>query len=389
MPYAAAISSLENTSRAFEQICNEALSRLPNPELALAFFSSHHLADVGDVGPDLVKRLGVKALIGCAGESIACGGEEIEKAPAVSLWLANWGGRVQIEPFHLSVEQTPDGWSLLGWPDSVLDANPAESAMLVLGDPYTFPADKLFLPRINEDHAGLRVIGGMASGMPGPGHQALVLNGEMVEDGAIGVLLRGPVKVRSIVSQGCRPVGKPLIVTKCEENIILGLGGKTPLEQLRELWPQLSQRDRDLFQRGPHIGMVLNEYQEKFDRGDFLVRNIAGLDSNTGAIAVMDYMRVGQTVQFHVRDADAADEDLHLLLKRDREINGPAAGALLFTCNGRGSRLFGRPNHDAAAIQTEVGQIPLAGMFCAGELGPVGGRNFIHGFTASVALFKD
>jgi small ligand-binding sensory domain FIST len=389
MPFAAGLSPLENTRQAFEQACDDALGRLPKPELALVFFSPHHLAEIGDVAPEMAKRFGAKTLIGCVGESIAGGGQEIENTAAVSVWLAGWDGRVQIEPFHLSVEQTPDGWTLLGWPDSVLDADPTQSAMLVLGDPYTFPADKLFLPRINEDHAGLRVIGGMASGMPGPGHDSLLKDADVLNEGAIGVLLRGPVKIRSIVSQGCRPVGKPLVVTKCQDNVIQGLGGKTPVEQLREIWADLPQHDRDLFQRGPHIGLVFNEYQEKFDRGDFLVRNIAGLDSNTGAIAVMDYVRVGQTVQFHVRDAEAADEDLHALLKRDREKNGGASGALLFTCNGRGSRLFGQPNHDAAAVQSEGGQIPLAGMFCAGELGPVGGRNFIHGFTASIALFED
>jgi small ligand-binding sensory domain FIST len=389
MPFAAALSPLENTRQALEQACGEATGQLPNPELALLFFSPHHLASIDEVVPAIANRLNARALIGCVGESIASGGQELENTPAVSVWLAKWNNRVQIESFHLNVEQTPDGWTLLGWPDSVLDANPTESAMLVLGDPYTFPADKLFLPRVDEDHAGLRVLGGMASGMPGPGHNALLKDGVVVHEGAVGVMLRGPVNVRSIVSQGCRPIGKPLVVTKCQENIILGLGGKTPVEQLRELWPQLSQQDRDLFQRGPHIGLVFNEYQEKFERGDFLVRNIAGLDSNTGAIAVMDYVRVGQTVQFHVRDADAADEDLQSMLRRDRETNGVASSALLFTCNGRGSRLFGRPNHDAEAVQRESGQMPLAGLFCAGELGPVGGRNFIHGFTASIALFGE
>jgi small ligand-binding sensory domain FIST len=389
MPFAAAISALEDSARAIEQVCGEALARLPNPELALAFFSPHHLRRMDDLASGFAERLGAKALIGCVGEAITGGAREVESEPAVSLWLANWNGRIEIEPFHLTVEQTSDGWNLLGWPDSVLDAHPAQSAMLVLGDPYTFPSDKLFLPRVNEDHPGLRVVGGMASGVPGPGNAGLLKGGELVAEGAVGVMLRGPIKIRSIVSQGCRPIGKPLVVTKCQQNVLTGLGGKTPVEQLREMWPQLSQNDRDLFQRGPHIGIVLNEYQDKFERGDFLVRNIAGLDPNTGAIAVTDFLRVGQTVQFHVRDADAADEDLLALLRRDRAANGPGAAALLFTCNGRGSRMFGKADHDAAMVQHEAGEMPLAGLFCAGELGPVGGRNFIHGFTASIAIFDD
>jgi small ligand-binding sensory domain FIST len=389
MPFSAALSTLTDTKQALDQACSGALSKLPRPDLALVFFSPHHLAEIENVGPSLAAQLGARALIGCVGEAIVGGDREIEKTPAISVWLASWGGRVEIEPFHLSVEQTSDGWNLLGWPDSILEADATQSVLLVLGDPYTFPADKLFLPRVNEDHPGLRVLGGMASGMPGPGSTVFLTGGPPVAEGAVGVILRGPVKVRSIVSQGCRPIGTPFVVTKCRENVLLGLGGKTPMEQLRELWPQLSQHDRDLFQSGPHIGIVVNEYQEKFDRGDFLVRNIAGLDAETGAMAVTDFVRVGQTVQFQVRDAQAADEDLVALLARDRDDHGRAAGALLFTCNGRGSRLFGRANHDAETVQSVAGQMPAAGLFCAGELGPVSGRNFIHGFTASIALFEE
>src|SRR5262245_55285352 len=389
MPFSAALSTLTDTKQALHQACSEALSKLPKPDLALVFFSPHHLEQIEGLGPGLAAQVGTKALIGCVGEAIVGGGREVEKTAAVSVWLGSWGGSVEIEPFHLSVEQTSDGWNLLGWPDSILEADATKSMLLVLGDPYTFPADKLFLPRVNEDHCGLRVLGGMASGMPGPGGAVFLAGGEPVNEGAVGVMLRGPIKVRSIVSQGCRPIGNPFVVTKCRENILLGLGGKTPMEQLHEMWPQLSQHDRDLFQSGPHVGIVLNEYQEKFDRGDFLVRNIAGLDVETGAMAVTDFVRVGQTVQFQVRDAQAADEDLVALLARDRKEHGAAAGALLFTCNGRGSRLFGKPDHDASTIQSVAGEMPAAGLFCAGELGPVSSRNFIHGFTASIALFED
>jgi small ligand-binding sensory domain FIST len=197
------------------------------------------------------------------------------------------------------------------------------------------------------------------------------------------------VGLRWIVSQGCRPVGKPYVVTRARDNIILELGGRTPLEQLQELWNSLDPADQMLFRQGPHLGQVINEYQESFQRGDFLVRNLVGLDRASGALIVADEVRVGQTVQFHVRDADSAHEDLHALLQRARaESVRPAAG-LLFSCNGRGSRLFPRPNHDAAAIREELGPIPLAGLFAQGELGPVGGQNFIHGFTASLALFSE
>jgi small ligand-binding sensory domain FIST len=181
-----------------------------------------------------------------------------------------------------------------------------------------------------------------------------------------------------------------MVITKGHDNVIVELGGKSPLEQLREIYQELPARDQELFQKGPHIGLVINEYQDTFGRGDFLVRNLYGIDRNSGAMAITDHIRLGQTVQFHVRDAESADEDLRLLLRK--ELADHAArpgGALLFTCNGRGTRLFAAPNHDAGALEAELGSVPLAGLFAAGELGPVGGRNFIHGFTASVVLFED
>jgi small ligand-binding sensory domain FIST len=223
--------------------------------------------------------------------------------------------------------------------------------------------------------------------MSDPEQTPLIFGEEVVDVGAVGALLRGDVAMRSVVSQGCRPVGAPLVVTKAQENVILELGGRSPLEQLRDLYQQLPARDQELFQHGPHIGLVLNECQETFQRGDFLVRNLYGIDRSSGALAITDRVRVGQTVQFHVRDADTADEDLRLLLRQNR--SSAPAGALLFTCNGRGTRLFPAPHHDASALAAEVGPVPLAGFFAAGELGPVGGQNFIHGFTASALIFED
>jgi small ligand-binding sensory domain FIST len=280
--------------------------------------------------------------------------------------------------------------SLLGWPDTLVDGDPAAATLLLLGDPFTFPAMEIFLPRVNADYLGLRVHGGMASGMAGPGQTPLILGSEVHTGGAVGVLLTGPVPLRSVVSQGCRPVGKPLVITKGHDNIILELGGRSPLEQLQALYQELPARDQELFQKGPHVGLVVNEYQQSFGRGDFLVRNLYGVDRSSGAMAITDHIRVGQTVQFHVRDAESADEDLRLLLRQDAAgSTGRPGGALLFTCNGRGTRLFAEPHHDAGVLRAELGPIPVAGLFAAGELGPVAGRNFIHGFTASVVLFED
>jgi small ligand-binding sensory domain FIST len=212
----------------------------------------------------------------------------------------------------------------------------------------------------------------------------------VVDVGAVGVLLRGPAGVRGVVSQGCRPIGEPLVVTRSQDNVILELGGQSPLARVKAMYDALPVRDQDLFQRGPHVGLAMSEYRDKFGHGDFLIRNLYGIDRASGAMRITDRVRAGQTVQFHIRDADSADEDLRRLLRRESE-NGTARpqAALMFTCNGRGTRLFGQPHHDAAALAAELGPVPAAGLFAAGEFGPVGGRNFVHGFTASVVLFGD
>jgi len=389
MPFSAAISTAGDSTRAVDEVCTRALAELQGtPDLALAFFSAHHADEADAIAQALQQRLSPRCLMGCSGEAIVGNDQEIEHNPAVSLWLARWSQPVDMEPFHLILEQTSDGVSILGWPDGLMTANPDNSAILLLADPFTFPID-VFLEQMNEDHPKLRVMGGMASGGHGPGESRLLQKDQSPIEGAVGVLLQGPLQVRSIVSQGCRPIGQHMVITKGRENIIEELGGQPPLVRLQQLWKELSPRDQQLFQQGLHIGRVINEYKAEFQRGDFLVRNVLGLDRETGALAMTDRVRVGQTIQFHVRDAETADEDLRALLQIDREANkARPGGALVFTCNGRGTRLFAAPHHDARAVRQEMGVLPLAGFFAQGELGPVGGQNFIHGFTASVVLFE-
>ena len=236
---------------------------------------------------------------------------------------------------------------------------------------------------------GMPVLGGMASGGQEPGENRLFLNSEVVHTGAVGVIVHGDVRVRSVVSQGCRPIGSPFVVTAADRNVVQGLGGAPPLRRLQEMLPTLSERDQALVRRGLHLGLAMNEYQDAFGRGDFLIANVLGADADTGAIAVGNMVRTGQTVQFHVRDDQTADEDLrHLLQVGPGREQSKAQAALLFSCNGRGTRLFPEPHHDAGVIQELFGPLPLAGFFAQGELGPVGGRNYIHGYTASIALFE-
>lgn len=351
------------------------------PDLALAFFSMDHVESAESVARAVRDELEPVVLLGCTGESIVGGGREVEEGPALVVWAACLPG-TGLEPFHARLVRTEDAAGFVGIPD--LTERPDAEAVLLLGEPFSFPADPL-LRWAGEHTPKLPFIGGMASGGSRAGEHRLLLDAEVHEQGAVGVLLSGEVPLRTLVSQGCRPIGPNLAVTKAEQNVIHELAGRPALEQLREVLEEADPEDRSLASFGLHVGIAADEYQDELDRGDFLIRSVVGADEDAGAIAVGDTVEVGQTVRFHVRDADSADEDLRELLGR---LDGPPPeGALLFTCNGRGSRLFLTPDHDVELIRTVVGEVPVAGLFCQGEIGPVGPKSFLHGFTASAAFF--
>jgi small ligand-binding sensory domain FIST len=385
--FAAALSTDANSSVAVDRVCGEALSHLDTrPDFAVVFTSQHHADFLPELGARICQAIGCENLIGCTGESIVGNDREVEENPAVSIWLASLPG-TSVRTMHLQFKQNQEGGSFVGWPSELPEPWPADAAMLLLGEPFSFPADEL-IRRLNEDRSGVPVLGGMASGGAGPGENKLVLGRNVFEDGAVAAILSGGVRLRSVVSQGCRPIGQPFIVTKAEGNVIFELSGIAAMTRLQEVYETLSERERLLVRHGVHVGRVLSEYQDKFERGDFLVRNVIGADPRLGAIAVGDFFRVGQTVQFHIRDEQTADDDLQELLNRAKDVKSNAHGALLFTCNGRGTRLFSTPNHDAGLVSAAFGGLPLAGFFAQGEIGPVGGKNFLHGFTASIALFE-
>jgi small ligand-binding sensory domain FIST len=337
MPFTAALSTLPSSADAIAEVCTNTVAAIERPDLAVLFFSPHHLASADALAAAVRSRVAPTHLVGCVGESILGNDREIEDGPAVSLWLARWDRPVETETFHLTAERTSEGPAVLGWPDALLTADPARSALLLLGDPMTFPID-VFLRRVNEDHRGLRVFGGMASGANGPGRCRLLRDGEVHSGGAVGVLLNGDIGLRTVVSQGCRPIGRTFVVTKADANLIEELGGRPTMEQLQELWNGLTPKEQELFRSGLHLGLVMNEYQGEFRRGDFLVRNVIGIERDSGALAITDRVRVGQTVQFHVRDADTADEDLQTLLHLDREGHPRRpAGALVFGSSRRAS----------------------------------------------------
>jgi small ligand-binding sensory domain FIST len=385
MSCASALSTASDSDAAIQDVVDRVAGGLREhpADLAVAFVSAHHAEALGRLA-DAVRGRGLaRHIMGCTGESIVGEDREVEGKPAVSLWAIRLPG-VELRTLRL----TFDGEEFQGWPNDLgADATPGRSVLL-LGDPFSFPADGL-LKRLNAEAPGVRVVGGMASAAQAPGRNRLVLDDQIVADGAVGVVLDGSVRIRTVVSQGCRPIGRPMIVTRAENNLIRELGRRPALEVLRETFEALPEDDQERVRQGLHIGRVINEYQESFHRGDFLVRNVMGTDSQ-GGLAITDLVRVGQTVQFHVRDADSADEDLRSLLQDTGQEPAGArpAGALLFSCNGRGTRLFPDPDHDVSALRDALGPIPVAGFFAMGEIGPVGGQNFLHGFTASIALFE-
>ena len=377
--FASALSQHPIAANALGEAAGEILERFEGEgcDLAVCFASTHHVGAFEDIGPALRNILEPRVLVGGTAVAVAGGPHEIEENPALTVFAARLDGAM-LTPVTLRVQETPDGAALTGWPS--LDRSPA--SLLMFADPFTFPVDA-FLQRVNRDLPGLQIIGGLASAAGSPGGNRLVLDDHVVDEGAVGVFVDGGgIEVRTLVSQGCRPIGRPYVVTRGEQNLIEELGGKPAIERLQELAGAASEEERELLRRGLHVGLVVDEHKADFSRGDFLVRNLLGADESSGALAVGEQVSVGQTVQFHVRDADAADEDLREMLT-----GVDADAALLFTCNGRGRHLFTVPDHDAGMVESLLGPIPLAGAFCAGEIGPVGGRNFLHGFTASLALF--
>ena len=376
--FASSLSQHPIASEALGEAAGEILEQLDGQgcDLVVCFASTHHVGAFEDIGPAVHNILEPRVLVGGTAVAVVGGSHEVEENPALALFAARLDDAT-LTPVTLRLQETPDGAALTGWP--TFDRPPA--SLLLFADPFTFPVDA-FLQRVNRDLPGLQIIGGLASAAASPGGNRLVLNDRVVDEGAVGVFVDGGIEVRTLVSQGCRPIGRPYVVTRAEQNLIEELAGKPAIERLQELAGDATEEERELLRHGLHMGLVVDEHKAEFGRGDFLVRNLLGADQSSGALAVGEQVAVGQTVQFHVRDAAAADEDLREMLS-----GVDADAALLFTCNGRGRHLFTVPDHDAGMVEKLLGPIPLAGAFCAGEIGPVGGRNFLHGFTASLALF--
>ena len=351
-----------------------------NPDLACVFAAGADPTEVSAALAAASRVLRARTVIGCTAGGVIGDARGVEGARAVSVWAAVLPG-VRIRAFHLEVIRTPQGMAILGLPER----EDADQVAVVLADPYSFPVDG-FVAQAG-DTLGLPLVGGMASGGRGPGSTRLLLDHRVADRGAVGVVLGGPVFAQAMVSQGCRPVGPPMTVTAAEGNVLLGLAGMPAMRKLEEVLESLPPDEQELAAGGLQIGVAMNEYAEEHDRGDFLVRGILSLDRARAGIVVGDVVPVGRTVRFQVRDAASADDDLQEMVKALREKFSVVEGALLISCNGRGTSLFPSADHDVLAMRQGLSSSGVAGFFAAGEIGPVGGRNYVHGFSASVLVF--
>ncbi len=384
--FSAGMSTTADAGLAVGEVVGTVLEQLGGvrPDLVLLFVSGAHTARMADFVSVVEETLDPGVLLAVSAVGVLGGGEEAEQGTAVSLWAGQTG---PVEPVRLeALDERPDS-DVIGLPDEVVPG----STLLLLADPFSFPVDGL----IEQLPPDVAVVGGLASAASAPGGNRLWLGGSTrpnhalqtlsdgsFSDGAVGVLIP-PGVVNVTVSQGCRPVGSPWVVTAGEGNLIFELGGQLAVDRLQDVIAAMSAADRIAGSRGLHIGLVANDQQETYGPGDFLIRTVFGIEQESQAVAIGAAVEVGQLVQFQVRDPDSATADLERLLS---ELGGRPEGALVFTCNGRGTHLFAEPHHDAALVSEFVAG-GVAGMFCAGELGPIGNRNAVHGFSAAIVTF--
>jgi small ligand-binding sensory domain FIST len=389
MRFQSLVSEHESTMSAVAEVVQQAREAdLGEADVAFVFFTPHHSGEADAMAEQLWLELDPQCVVGCSAESVIGADREIEQRPGLAVLAARMPG-VRIHPFHIPTDE----WNQILEDPAMLTERigygEETRAVIGFGDPWTTPLNPL-LQAFDQHLPGAPLTGGMASAARAAGGNVMIRNDQTFSEGFVGASLSGPIRVQTVVSQGCRPIGQRFVITRAHDNVIETLGGKPALGALHDVVNALPVSDRQLLRNGLFVGRAISEYRETFGPGDFLVRNIMGVDDKAGTIAMGDYVRVGQTVQFHVRDAETADEDLRLMLENVRatESDSPA-GALLFNCNGRGTRLFvDSPCHDVNVARQLLPGTPIAGFFAGGEIGPVGGKNFVHGHTASFALFR-
>lgn len=385
MQWASAASESSDASAALEE-CVAALraARPEPPDIAFLFPSSHHSAEYGRLAAGLKAALSPARILGCSAGAVVGGGREIERRPGLSVSCA-WMPGARVHLFHLEQEGMPSPDSPpKAWREWVGAPAAEKPSFLLFCDPFSLDPEEL-ARGLDFAFPGSVKVGGLASGASRPGGNALYLDEKAYPSGAVGAAFTGQVAIDAVVAQGCRPIGAPMKVTRCEKNLLIELGGRPALVVLQELFESLSERDRALARTSLFLGLLGDPLKPE---GEFLIRNLLGLDPQSGVLAIGALLRPGQTVRFHLRDGQASAEDLEERLSAYGG-RGAARGALLFSCLGRGERLYREPNHDSEAFVRKLGPLALGGFFCNGEIGPVEGTTHLHGFTSCFAIFRE
>lgn len=385
---AAAITRSMDWQEAIDRAIEEASagSEAGTADLALVFASADYAEHLEAMLARVQRATGAGLLAGCSGQGIIGPEREIEGEPAVSLMALRMPGAM-LRACHISQEQVDRFETPEAWCEHTGISRDEVNGWLMFADPFHMDVETL-LDGFSSAYPGVPVLGGLASASAHPHQTYIFLNGEVHGQGAVAVALGGAYTIKSVVSQGCDPIGEPWIITAANGSIVETISQRPAYEVLVETIRALPPEKQERASRNLLVGLAMDEYKETFGRGDFLIRGLMGADPKSGAIAVGARPRVGQTIQFQIRDAAAADEDLRQLLVEARETLGDTrpVGAVLCSCNGRGQGLFGFPDHDARSVAQQLGSVPLAGFFCNGEIGPVGRDVFLHGFTASLGL---
>jgi small ligand-binding sensory domain FIST len=391
MKWVSAISEQTTLADAIEDCAGKVRQQLGHttPDLAVTFVSPHYRSEYEQVPALLRRQLGSSQVFGCTGGGIIGDGLEVEQRPAVSVTAASLPDVAMVE-FHLDGDNLPDlDASPQSWEKLVRVTPSQEPQFIIVADPFSFPVQNLLMGLDFAFSQSVK-IGGLASGGQQQGENALFLSDRVYRSGVIGVALYGNIAVDTVVAQGCRPIGEPMRITQSRRNLLLEVDGQPPLAVLRTLFQRLSQRDQGLMRNSLFLGVVMDELIDRPAQGDFLIRNVVGMDARTGILAIGEVLKEGQLVQFHLRDAETSAQDLTSVLTRyaGDHRKDQVQGALLFSCLGRGQYLYGRPNHDTDIFRNKLGPVPLGGFFCNGEIGPVSGTTFLHGYTSSFGIFR-
>lgn len=388
MRWTSALSRDPDTASAVSEVVSTARATLGRPaDLVVLFASPHHQPRYEALVHAVASSFPGAVVIGGSGGGVIGGGREVEGPPALALTAA-WLPGVDIQPFHLDTRAVPvrtagrAPWArALGLPPD------SEPAFLLVADPFTTRTEG-FLAGLDAAWPKAAKVGGLASGGRNPGTTALFLGDEVHHSGTVGIALTGNLVVDTLVAQGCKPIGPPMIVTRSEGNLILELDGRSPVAALQELYAHLDEHDRKLFQAALFCGVEMRDTVEH-QEGEFLVRNVLGLHEDNEGLYIGEALKPWQVVRFHVRDAQTSDGDLRRRLERYRDAHpGVPSGALLFQCLGRGEGLYGHPDHDSDVFHELLGDVPVGGFFCNGEIGPVNGHTFLHGYTSAFGLFR-